>query len=167
MAPARRPRKPVDWKAIRPLYEKGSQTVQQIADAFDVSASVVSNHARKNLWHMRSNKISRAGGAKPRSRQGKRNHAPISRHDLVMRMYRVVEAQITEMERKLMQSDDLDGGTHLADEKEARLLGTLARTLEKLIDLENASQTVKKPKEKKDLDELKLALAERMEKFRP
>lgn len=165
MTTSRRPKRPIDWVAIRPLYEQGTQTVQAIADAYDVSASVISNRARKNLWHMRSSKISRAGQSGSKRTAGKRNHAPISRHDLVMRMYRVVEAQITQMERKLMQTDDQEGGPHLADEKEARLLGTLARTLEKLIDLENASQTVKKPKEKKDLDELRQALTDRMEKL--
>ncbi|TBW40996.1 hypothetical protein EYW49_02235 [Siculibacillus lacustris] len=79
---------------------------------------------------------------------------------LVERLFRAVERQIAEIERRF------DGAAPPSlEEKDARTLGALARTLELLIGLEKQAgrdPTAAEP----DIDEFRLDLARRLESLR-
>jgi hypothetical protein len=77
----------------------------------------------------------------------------VERGTLVMAMMRVLARQITILERQMTGTID----------KEATLLGTMAKTLEKLMELEKAD-AAQRPAQK-DLTELRNKVAKRIEQL--
>ncbi|KPL54507.1 hypothetical protein ABB55_21670 [Prosthecomicrobium hirschii] len=114
--PERRQR--FDWRAIRAAYESGLRSQVELAADYGVNASTINYHKTREGW------------AEP----AETPRLGINEGDrvmLVLRLFRMVDAQIGEIERRLTAAD----GTG-PDEKDARTLAALARTIELLIDLE-------------------------------
>ena len=114
--PERRQR--FDWRAIRAAYESGLRSQVELAADYGINASTINYHKTREGW------------AEP----AETPRLGINEGDrvmLVLRLFRMVDAQIGEIERRLMAADGSG-----PDEKDARTLAALARTIELLIDLE-------------------------------
>lgn len=89
---------------------------------------------------------------------------------LIERLYKAFDRQMRDFEARMAQlGDTVDGEIGAAaNEKDARTLGTLARTLEKLIEL-RASDAASDPTNDKgtDIDSLREELARRIERVCP
>ena len=138
------------WAEIRAAYEGSDLAVGAIARAYGISADRIFRRARREAWPRRRD-------VAPAARKAAE---PIDRATLVARLFRAVERQIAEIERRF------DGTTPPSlEEKDARTLGALARTLELLIGLEKqAGRDVDEPEP--DIDAFRLDLARRLESLR-
>jgi hypothetical protein len=128
-------RPPVDWAAVRADYEAEKEPVAAICAKFGVTKSQVSWRVKTQLWKQRN------------------TTSHVSRPQIIKRMFRVLELQLVALEGNMGQTG----------EKEVAVLGKLASTLEKLIDIDNAAAAVAKPKaQRKDIEELRNKLAQRI-----
>ena len=79
----------------------------------------------------------------------------IDRSKLIKRLFKVLEGQITQLEKNNMAG---------SGEKEVALLGTITRNLDKLIDLDQKEGANKPSKKRKsEFDELRKKLSDRIE----
>jgi hypothetical protein len=124
----------VDWVAVRIAYEARDETEAQILRRFGITPSKLRHHREKEHWIKRSART-------------------VERGTLVMAMMRVLARQITILERQMTGPID----------KEATLLGTMAKTLEKLMELERAD-AAQRPAQK-DLTDLRNKVAKRIEQL--
>lgn len=138
------------WTEIRAAYEGSDLAVGAIARAYGIAERRIFRRARREAWPRRR-------GVEPAARKAAE---PIDRATLVARLFRAVERQIAEVERRF------DGAAPPSlEEKDARTLGALARTLELLIGLEKqAGRDADEPEP--DIDEFRLDLAHRLESLR-
>ena len=137
------------WGEIRAAYEGSDLAVAAIAEAYGVSTDTIYGRAKRGKWRRRR----RRDEARPPTE-------PLDRNLLVARLFRAVERQIAEVERRFEGSDRPN-----LEEKDARTLGALARTLELLIGLEKqAGGDGHEPEP--DIDEFRLDLARRLESLR-
>ncbi len=137
------------WGEIRAAYLGSDLAVAAIARAYGIDARRIHARAAREGWPRR------------RSRGPAREPAePLDRQTLVARLFRAVERQIAEVERHF-EADD----TPRLEEKDARTLGALARTLELLIGLEKRAGR-DTPEPEPDIDEFRLDLARRIESLR-
>lgn len=142
-------RPPPPWAEIRAAYEGSGLAVAAIAEAYGVSVDTVRGRARRGGWRGR-----RAGGGSAVAAEA------LDRGLLVARLFRAVERQIAEVERRFEGS-----APPSLEEKDARTLGALARTLELLIGLEKQAGR-DGPEPEPDIDEFRLDLARRLESLR-
>ena len=146
-APSAAPAPP--WPEIRAAYEGSDLVVAAIAEAYGVSADAIHGRARRGGWHRRRRRDGPAASAEP-----------LDRNLLIGRLFKAVERQIAEVERRFEGSAPPN-----LEEKDARTLGALARTLELLIGLEKqAGRDGHEPEP--DIDEFRLDLARRIESLR-
>jgi len=140
------------WAEIRAAYEGSGLTVTAIARAYGITADRLWTRARRDGWPRRRS----GAGVTDRPVPAE----PLDRRVLVGRLFRAVERQIAEVERRF------DGSAPPSlDEKDARTLAALARTLELLIGLEKqAGRDDDEPEP--DIDEFRLDLARRLESLR-
>ncbi len=137
------------WSEIRAAYEGSDLAVGALAQAYGVSTDKIRGRAKRGGWRRRRPSGEAAAHAEP-----------LDRNVLVARLFRAVERQIAEVERRF------EGAAPPSlEEKDARTLGALARTLELLIGLEKqAGRDTTEPEP--DIDEFRLDLARRLESLR-
>lgn len=125
-----------DWDAIRADYEDRTVKVMDLMVRHKISGSLLYGEATRRGWKFR------------------RPSAIAARRTLIKRMRRMLELQIAHMEMNMTGFD----------EKEVALLGNMARTLEKLVELDTKSKT-KKPdnKRSKEMTQLRKKLADRID----
>lgn len=139
------------WVEIRAAYEGSELAVGAIARAYGLNPDRIWRRARREAW------ATRRGPSKGRRAQA----APVDRATLVARLFRAVERQIAEVERRF------DGAAPPSlEEKDARTLGALARTLELLIGLEKQAGRDADDEPEPDIDAFRLDLARRLESLR-
>lgn len=148
--PPKRPLRTIPWGEIRSTYEHSNVPVATIAKAYAVRERAVYERAAKEGWTAR-----RTQGANPTP------EAPLNRSVLVRRLFNAVERQIAEIERRLTSLPATG-----ADEKDARTLAALARTIELLIGLERQAKPETTEAPEADVDELRRELARRIENLR-
>jgi len=126
-----------DWEAIKTDYADSDLSVALICKKYKISFYILSNARRRFGWPARY---------RQRTTQ---------RQKLIGRMFNVLENQIRQIESKQM---------NLSGDKEVALLGNLARTLEKLIELDAKQLSATKPEigENKDMKMLREKLALRI-----
>jgi len=135
----RRKRLTVDgWKAVRAAYEVPGETIAAIAKRFGTSTRAIHKHALDEGWSRRY--------------EGRQ----VDRSGIITRMFRVLQRQIVFMEENMTQ----------AGEKEVAVLGKLASTLEKLIQIDDAAAEKPKPANTKEMTNLRNRLAERIEQLK-
>jgi hypothetical protein len=123
----------VDWEAVRIDYEAKVLPVRQVAEQHGVAQWAMLHKAKAEGWKPRS--VSRS----------------VDRAGIIARMFRLLERQIIQLER------DMDK----TGEKEVAVLGKLASTLEKLIEIDRAERP-QPPTRHKDMQELRDKLALRI-----
>ncbi|WP_319410614.1 hypothetical protein [uncultured Cohaesibacter sp.] len=131
--PKKRSRQP-DWSAVRRDCERGGKTFKAIAAAHGISVSTLGK--KRKVWEGLSN---RRGATAPQGGCAEGQPSiddPCSTPDmgidhlaLVQRLYHATDQQIRHLEQQLQN------GSAAFDEKEARMLGTIARTLDKIMEL--------------------------------
>jgi hypothetical protein len=125
----------VNWVTVRAEYEANKEPVLAICAKYGVTYGAISWRVKRELWTPR----------KTTSRVG--------RPQIIRRMFRVLELQLLALE----------GNMDHSGEKEVAVLGKLASTLEKLIDIDNAATAAAKPRaQRKDIEELRHKLAQRI-----
>lgn len=128
-----------DWLSIRAEYESGEGTVQEICDRHGIEQWQINYQMKREDWPRRV------------PRQPKRA-------DLIRKMTDLIDTKVTELIENPL--GDI--------EKEAKLLGTLTQSLNKLIELENAEHKARKETGEKttpDYRHLRERLARRIQKI--
>jgi hypothetical protein len=139
-------RRLVPWAEIRSTYEQSALPVSVIAKAYAVRERAVYERAASEGWIAR-----RTQGAAPILERA------LDRSVLVSRLFHAVERQIAEIERRFV---DMAGNG--ADERDARTLAALARTIELLIGLERQTKPETSDAPEADIDEIRRDLARRI-----
>lgn len=148
--------------AARRAYVEGTETVIEIGRRLGVSESTIHRWRREEGWP-------------PRTHHGRRcRRKPISvvaRENLIPRLYGAISRNLTLLEKSMADDEAAPGG----EERNTRAVGAMARTVEKLKELEagtdhtTAAAAPKSGSATADLDEterLRLELAERILKLR-
>lgn len=148
-----RPTDVVPWPAVRALFEAGTVPVTEIAAAFGVDPSTVRRRAAADGWA--------APAGRPRVRRGTApERGGVGRRTLIDRLFAAFERQMDDIETRLADAGEAGG------ERDARMLGVLAKTLETLIDLERAATGGEADKQgAPDLDAAREEIARRLERL--
>ncbi len=128
--PARRIHSAEATEGVRVRYEGTTMTLDAISAETGVAKTTISAMARREHW-------TRMEGAPPTRTEGGGRSAPGRRKRLVGRLFRVCGRQLATLEKR--------AGTDAADEKDARTLNVLAKTLETLIALDRDDGAKTKP----------------------
>lgn len=130
----------IDWDAARRDYESDALTTIGICKKYGIAHDVLAVHARRAKWHTEH----RSGG--------------LDRSILIRQLFGVLETQIKHLEGVEMTT---------TGEKEVAVLGKLAATLEKLIEID-AKATIRKPgaAQTKEMQDLRNKLVKRIEAFK-
>lgn len=126
-----------DWNAIRADYEGTEATVADICASHGVARAQFYRMRAASAWRLR------------------KSHAPKDRPAIIARMFRVFERQL----------ENLEGDMKTTGEKEAAILGKLASTLEKLIEIDNTEGRKPQQKQSRDIETLRAKLAERIDQL--
>lgn len=128
----------IDWAAVRADYEAGEITVAQICADHLVAGWMLYARRKSEGWQLR------------------RPVFPMSRGNLVARLYRLVERQIGELEMK----------TDAFGDKEAAILGNLTRNLEKLSELDRKQNGAGETRRRRsDIDAMRRKIVKRLEQL--
>jgi transposase-like protein len=109
-------------EAARRAYVEGTETVKEIGQRLGISASTVNRWRKQYGWPTRG----------PEGRRIRRR--PISlaaRENLITRLYDALSRNLTQLETSMADDDAADG-----KDRSTRALGAVARTMEKLKELE-------------------------------
>lgn len=126
----------VDWAAVQLDYEQANGTLTDICKRYGVTEAQLRYRRERHGWTMRNDWGLRV--------------AP-----LINRMMRVLDGQVRQMEKQM--TDPVD--------KNAALLGTMTKTLEKLIELDEA-QRAKRPAQRKEMSDIRNKLVTRIEQLK-
>lgn len=159
----------IDWATIRRLYESGSPGVAAICAAAGIGTGALYRRARKENWQRRRDDktgAKRRGRrtAKPRRKGEAAPEAPrkVDRSGLIRRLYAALERQVREVEARLAAED----GPASAGERDARTLSNLARTFEKLMEIDGGGAEAHDEGGARDIDALRKELAKRIDRLR-
>lgn len=122
----------VDWAAVQLDYEQSNGSLKAICARYDITTAQLRHRRERHGWHLRNDWGMRIG-------------------PLINRMMRVLDGQVRALEKQMSGPVD----------KNAGLLGTMTKTLEKLIEL-NEGQRSKQPANQKEMSDLRNALADRI-----
>jgi hypothetical protein len=126
------------WAPIQADYETGSETLDAVVEKYDITKGALMWRAKTHVWRRRNKRMGASGPS------------------LLARLFRLLERQVFQLESETSPMSD----------KEAAMLGRVAATLEKLMQIENASASPKAPKpHSKDLEELRKKVARRFEEL--
>ena len=140
-APLPRPHRPAepDWAAIRADYESREMTRTAICRKHAITMTALRERARGTRWEIA-------------------DYTSIDRRILVDRVMALLERQIERAEIAMDRDEDRQM------DKEAALLGNIARNLEKLIDLDRAQTTGREVKaETAEMQDMRRKLAGRID----
>lgn len=155
-----------DWALIRHDYETDTETsVEKVALRHGLTKGALTGRARRGGWTpRRESGAARKPGPKPAPLVAGSPPPPrrsVDRADLVDRLYRVVARQIGEIEKRVADP------AASAEERDARTLAAVARTLDLLVEIER--RVVGDPAAARpeiDLDALRQDLARRIRGLR-
>ena len=123
----------VDWAAVQLDYETDNGTLPEICSRHGISDAQLRHRRERHGW-------------KPR------NEWTLRVAPLISRMMRVLDGQVRALEKQMTEPVD----------KNAALLGTMTKTLEKLIELDER-QRAKQPAKRKEMSDIRNKLAARIE----
>ena len=127
-----------DWAAIRAEYKHGEEIVRVIAERHGVSCGAVNWRVRRDLWARRN-------------RTGQ-----VDRPLIIKRMFVLLERQVIQLGVDMKETG----------EKEVAVLGRLATTLEKLIEIDDAAAGRARPAQSRKMRDLRDQLAQRIEQLK-
>lgn len=125
----------VDWDAARKAYASSDETVAAICSRIGITSARLYAQARREGWPKR-----RQRSGKDRAKcKAKRGMALAARRrlDLIARLYEATERKLTMLEARIA---DTPAASAMESEREARALGALVRTFEKLTEFEDRAR---------------------------
>lgn len=126
---------PIGWAKVRAEYEAGEAPIDEILLRHNLAVASFYDRRRVEGWVMR------------------RASALFERGNLIARLFRVLDRQAQFLENTMTESGD----------KEARVLSNLARTLDRLIEIENGERKARGPTRRgRDMNDLRRDLAKRI-----
>jgi hypothetical protein len=131
-------RPPVDWEAVRAAYENREGTTAEISRLHHISTRTLQLRAVAGGWRRRNE-----------------SHA-VDRSAIITRLFHLLERQIIGLDEEMTTTG----------EKEVAVLGKLASTLEKLIDIDNAAGGKPRLGQDKQMRTLRNKLAERIDQLK-
>jgi hypothetical protein len=161
------------WDEVRRAYIGKSETVQAIVDRFGIPLSALHHRAKSEGWPRR-----RARSQVSARRSLSAASIPVRRR-LIRRLFRLIETELELMEKRMQkraEDPNSDKDVPAADhERDARAVGTLVRSLDKVTEIAADLDRITGGKPKSaDADELfaeadrfRRELAERLSKFIP
>lgn len=158
-----------NWLAIRSAYERGDGTIKALCKMHNINTKMLYEKAKTEHWMMRETRNVR-GASTPEEKQtaeeekekAVKDKGSTDKKTLISRLYSVFERQMAEFENNLIDAHDTE-----VTEKDARTLGSLARTLEKLIELRGEAELDEKIAAKEvDIDRLREEITSRIERLR-
>lgn len=126
----------VDWAAVQLDYEQANGNLPDICERHRVTEAQLRYRRERHGWTMR-------------------NEWGLRISPLINRMMRVLDGQVRQLEKQMIEPVD----------KNAALLGTMTKTLEKLIELDEA-QRAKRPTKRKEMSDIRNKLAARIEQLK-
>lgn len=159
------------WAEVRRLYVETNVPVREIARRFELSESAIFARRAFENWPARSarrravrtaDENADAGG-KIRASRGEHRHQA-----LVRRLYTAIDLRLQLMEKRMRDGETLPA---TEEEREARGLGSLVRSLEKVLQIDptpeksGAGGTSEKSGTGTDIERRRHAIAERLEKL--
>jgi hypothetical protein len=129
-------RQKVDWAAVQIDYEQDNGTLPEICARHGITDAQLRHRRERHGWKLRNEWTLRI--------------AP-----LISRMMRVLDGQVRTLERQMTEPVD----------RNAALLGTMTKTLEKLIELDDR-QRAKQPAKRKEMSDIRNKLAARIEQLK-
>ncbi|KFC65040.1 hypothetical protein FF80_02890 [Devosia sp. LC5] len=126
----------VDWAAVQRDHEHNNGTQKEICARHGITIAQLRFRRERQGWRLRSTR-------------------DVDLRLLINRMLRVLEKQVRNLEKTMTEPVD----------KSAALLGTMAKTLEKLMELETANRG-RQPAQKKEMSDLRNKLAQRIEQLK-
>jgi predicted transcriptional regulator len=152
-------------EAARIAYVEGEETVKEIARRLGTTEGTIRRWAKKYGWPRR--------GHEGRRYRRKPMNA-LARSHLIKRLYDALARNLTLLEKSMADDEAAAGG---GDERSTRALGAIARTMEKLKDLEpgtdptaaaapKSGRSASAAAELEEAERLRLELADRILKLR-
>lgn len=126
----------VDWAAVQLDYEQDEGTIPEICARYGITDAQLRHRRERHGWKLRNEWSLRVG-------------------PLINRMMRVLDGQVRELEKQMAEPVD----------KNAALLGTMTKTLEKLVELDEG-QRKKQPAKRKEMSDIRNKLAARIEQLK-
>lgn len=130
----------VDWGAVRRDYEAGDLRIALIARRHGITDCQIRYRREREGWYVR-----KARTVEPEA--------------LVMRMLILFERQVKRLDGEMKDKDS-------SAEKSVALLNTMARTLEKLLELEAEAKSGRRARPVMAIEDLREQLARRLENHR-
>jgi transposase-like protein len=152
-------------EAARLAYVEGDETVKEIAQRLGSSEGTIRRWARKYGWPRRGHEG---------RRYRRKAVSVLARENLIARLYSALSRNLTQLERSMADDEAAAGG---GNERSTRALGAIARTMEKLKDVEpgtdptaaaapKSGRSASATAELEEAERLRLELADRILKLR-
>lgn len=126
----------VDWAAVQRDHEHNNGTQKEICARYGITIAQLRFRRERQGWQLRATR-------------------EVDLRLLIYRMLRALEKQVRNLEKTM--NDPVD--------KSAMTLGTMTKTLEKLMALDTANRT-RQPTQKKEMSDLRNKLAQRIEQLK-
>lgn len=127
-------RTPDFWKAVQADYFDKRVSIVALCEKHGLTQGEFNHHREQANWQRRyATKVSRA--------------------QLIVRLFALLEQHIVQLENEMKTGGD----------KEISVLNRLVGTLGKLMEIEDAAPTTRKPRQRKDIDDIRGKLIRRIE----
>jgi len=161
----------VDWEAIKHAVIYSGLSLRRIADTYGSSEKTIGDRARKHGW-VRLVPVKQL----PRGRRARLPGAPrppratadqVRRRALALRLFRVIDAKLKEIETRMQKADANAAPPSAADtERDVRGVTTLMTLYAKLVELDKQSRNEKRDAGgDQNADQLRRELLLRLERF--
>lgn len=133
------------WQRVRADYDAG-MTHQALIAKHGIAKSTLTGRIRRDLWPPR------------------RRSSSVDRPTIITRMFRVLEKQVMDLE---MEMTEMTRASRRSGGKEVVLLGKLATTLDKLMDLDGRAGEGRRTRQRtKEMQDIRNKLIERIEQLK-
>ena len=150
------------WRLIERAYCNTTETIAAIAARHEISPATISYRRMKFGWPPRR------AGAITRQTKAPENESPLDDAALVARFYALINLKLAQMEEDMARPAERTPTDH---EREARSIGTLVRSYEKVSVVKRESvdddkQNDKRPERRAEAEAIRRQLAEQIVRLR-
>jgi hypothetical protein len=161
----------VDWAAIEHAHIHGDMSLRRISDAFGSSERTISDRAKKGGWIRLVGTKALPRGRRPRlpgaPRTPRATAKQVRRHALALRLFKVIDAKLQEIETRMQQAEASAAPLSAADtERDVRSVTSLTGVYTKLVELDKqAGSETQGAVGSEDAEHLRRELALRLERL--